>query len=189
VPSDGRHDHDVVFYARDEDLARQVTDYLLGVMRDNGVGVTVATPRHRVAIEARLEQAGVSLTSARAHGSYVALDAEEVLSGFMINGFADPAGFWRAISPVIRSASAGNRRVAVFGEMVALLWARDLTSAAVDLEALWNELAVQYPFSLLCGYPADVLTRSEHADDLLAVLAAHAEGRTGGPRGTDATNG
>lgn len=180
MPSDGRHDHDVVFYARDEDLARQVTDYLLGVMRDNGVGVTVATPRHRVAIEARLEQAGVSLTSARAHGSYVALDAEEVLSGFMINGFADPAGFWRAISPVIRSASAGNRRVAVFGEMVALLWDDGLVNAAIEVEAMWNELAGQYPFSLLCAYPQHEVSCVHHLDALAEVCRLHAE-VIGGP--------
>ncbi len=189
MPSDVRHDHDVVFYARDDDLAMQVTDHLLAVMRDNGVGVTVATSGHRAAIEARLEQAGISVTAARARGTYVPLDAEEVMGRFMINGFADPAGFWRTISPVIKNATVGQRKVAVFGEMVELLWARDLTSAAIDLEALWNELAGQYPFSLLCAYPADVLARSEHADDLLAVLAAHAERRTGGPRGNDGMNG
>lgn len=184
--SGGAQDHDVVFYARDDDLVRQVAEYLLGVMRDNGVGVTLATPGHRVAIEARLEQAGVSLMAARAHGTYVALDAEEIMSRFMINGFADPAGFWRAISPVIKNATAKRRKVAVFGEMVALLWARDLAGAAVDLEALWNELASQYSFSLLCAYPADVLGSSGHADDLLEVIAAHGDRGAEGGLGEDA---
>ena len=183
--SDGPDDHGVVFYARDDDLVGQVTQYLLGVMRDDGVAVTLATPGHRAAIEARLEQAGVSLTSARDHGTYVALDAEEVTSRFMINGFADPAGFWRAISPVIKKATRQHHKVAVFGDMVALLWARDLTDAAVDLEALWNELAAQYPFSLLCAYPADVLSASEHADELIEVIAAHADRGTGWGPGDD----
>jgi hypothetical protein len=165
----------VVFYARDDELVGQVTEYLLGAMRGNGVGVTLATPAHRAAIEERLEQAGVDLMAARAHGTYVALDAEEVMSRFMINGFADPAGFWGALSPVIKNATRQRSEVAVFGEMVALLWERDLASAAVDLEALWNELASQYSFSLLCAYPADVLRSSEHADELLEVIAAHAD--------------
>lgn len=170
-----RHDHDVVFYARDDELVGRVTEYLLGVMRDDGVGVTVATSGHRMAIEAGLEQAGVSMTAARAYGTYISLDAEEVMSRFMINGFADPASFWRAISPVIKNATSGHRKVAVFGEMVALLWARDRTGAAVDLEAMWTELASQYSFSLLCAYPAEVLSSSERADDLLEVIAAHAD--------------
>ena len=176
--SGGPDDHGVMFYAQDDDLIGQATEYLLGVMRDNGVGVTLATPGHRAAIEARLEQAGISLTTARARGTYVALDAEEVVSRVMINGFADPAGFWRAISPVIKNATGQRRKVAVFGEMVALLWARDLTGAAVDLEALWDEMASQYPFSMLCALPADVLGTSEHADDLIGVITAHAEQRT-----------
>jgi MEDS: MEthanogen/methylotroph, DcmR Sensory domain len=173
VSSGGRQDHGVVFYARDDELVGQVTEYLLGAMRAGGVGVTLATPAHRAAVERRLEQAGVNLMAAQAHGSYVPLDPEEVMSRFMINGFADPAGFWGALAPVIKNAAARRGKVAVFGEMVALLWDRDLASAAVDLEALWNELASQYSFSLLCAYPADVLRSSEHADELLEVIAAH----------------
>jgi MEDS: MEthanogen/methylotroph, DcmR Sensory domain len=189
VLSGGPRGHGVVFYARDDELVGQVTQYLLSVMRDNGVGVALATAAHCAAIEERLEQAGVSLIAARAHGTYVALDAEEVMSRFMINGFADPAGFWRALSPVIKNATNLRGNVAVFGEMVALLWDRDLASTAVDLEALWNELASQYSFSLLCAYPAEVLQSSEHADELLEVIAAHTDdgdlGSEGGP-GTDA---
>src|SRR5215469_5195907 len=183
--SGGPDDHGVMFYAQDDDLVGQVTEYLLGVMRDNGVGVTLATPGHRAAIEARLEQAGISLATARARGTYVALDAEEVISRVMINGFADPAGFWRAISPIIKNATGQRRKVAVFGEMVALLWARDLTGAAIDLEALWGEMASQYPFSMLCAYPADMLGTSEHADDLIELIAAHADWGSGWGPGDD----
>jgi MEDS: MEthanogen/methylotroph, DcmR Sensory domain len=185
VPSAGRQDHGVLFYARDDELVGQVTEYLLGAMRTGGVGVTVATPAHRTAIEQRLEQAGVNLMAARAYGSYVALDPEEVMSRFMINGFADPAGFWGALAPVIKKATMRRGEVAVFGEMVALLWDRDLASAAVDLEALWNELASQYSFSLLCAYPAEVLRSSERADELVEVIAAHAHRGASGSGGED----
>jgi hypothetical protein len=66
----------------------------------------------------------------------------------------DPAGFWQAVSPVLRQAAKAGRPVRVFGEMVALLWQAGLTDAAVEVEAMWNELGAQYPFSLLCAYPA-----------------------------------
>jgi hypothetical protein len=173
VLNGGPQGHRVVLYARDDELVGQVTDYLLTVMRAGGVGVTLATPAHRVAIEERLEHAGVSLIAARARGTYVGLDAEEVMSRFMINGFADPAAFWRAIAPVIKDALGTGGKVAVVGEMVALLWARGLASATVDLEAMWNELATQYSFSLLCAYPASVLGSREHSDELVEVIAAH----------------
>lgn len=182
--SRGPEDHDVVFCSRDDELARQASEYLLGAMRDNGTGVVLATPQHRTAIEARMAQAGVSLTAARARGAYVALDAGEVMSRFMINGFADPAAFWLAVSPVIKKAARNRRKVAVFGEMVALLWGSGLAGAAVDLEALWNELATQYSFSLLCAYPADVLSDSAHADELVALMDAHAGPEQDGARVT-----
>ena len=186
MPSGGPQGHGVVFYSCDDDLAGQVTEYLLGAMQAGGVGVTLATAAHRAAIEERLEQAGVNLMAARAHGSYVALDAEEIMSRFMINGFADPAGFWGALSPVIKNATMHHGNIAIFGEMVALLWDRDLASAAVDLEALWNELASQYSFSLLCAYPADVLRSAEHADELLDMIAAHTHRGAQGSGGEEA---
>jgi hypothetical protein len=189
VLSGGAKDHGVVFYATDDELVGHVAEYLLGAMQDDGVGVTLATPGHRTAIEARLDQADVSVTAARAHGTYIPMDAEEVMSNFMINGFADPAGFWRAVSPVIKNATRMGRKVAVFGEMVALLWARDLAGAAVDLEALWNELRSQYSFSLLCAYPADLLSASEHADELVELIAAHDDWGTGPGLGKDAAAG
>src|SRR5258705_69670 len=38
------------------------------------------------------------------------------------------------------------------GEMVGLLWQDGQTTAAVRLEMLWNKLAMNHDFSLLCGY-------------------------------------
>jgi hypothetical protein len=43
----------------------------------------------------------------------------------------------------------------------------------VDLEALWNELARHYSFSLLCAYPAGAVAADERADELSDVHAAH----------------
>ena len=40
----------------------------------------------------------------------------------------------------------------VYGEMVDLLWNTGRADAALALEVLWNELAAQHAFSLLCGY-------------------------------------
>ena len=81
----------------------------------------------------------------------------------MVADRSDPAGFWQAISPMLRQAARPGGRFRVFGEMVSLLWDASLTDAAIEVEAMWNELGAQYPFSLLCAYPAHrrpVLTNS-----------------------------
>ena len=91
----------------------------------------------------------------------------------MANGYPDPAAFWQAISPV-RTSSTGRRGpVRVFGEMVSLLWDAGLVSAAIEVEALWNEMGRQYPFALLCAYRAGSVTGEEYSDGLAQVCAAH----------------
>jgi len=173
----------VQFYGRDEELAERVTDYLLGALDDGGVAVVIATPEHRREFETRLGQAGVDLAGARDDGSYVALDAGQMLSELMVADKLDSAAFDRVTGAVIRRAGAGGRPVRAFGEMVALLWDDGLVSAAVRLEAMWEELGGKHPFSLFCGYRTEAVTRD--MDAFAEVCRLHGEivgGRSGTAR-------
>jgi hypothetical protein len=58
--------------------------------------------------------------------------------------------------------------------MVALLWDFGQVNEAVEVEAMWNELAAQYQFSLLCAYPADSVRGDQHQDALAEVCRVHA---------------
>ena len=165
--------HVVQFYGRDEELADRVTDYLLGALDGGGVAVVIATPEHRREFETRLGQAGVDLAGARDDGSYVALDADHMLSELMVADKLDSAAFDRVTGAVIRRAGAGGRPVRAFGEMVALLWDDGLVSAAVRLEAMWEELGGKHPFSLFCGYRTDAVTRD--MDAFAEVCRLHGE--------------
>ena len=64
-------------------------------------------------------------------------------------------------------------RAAIFGEMVALLWAEGKTDAAIRLEQLWNGLAQTKSFSLFCAYPMGSFNREEDAGLLLKVCHEH----------------
>jgi hypothetical protein len=180
VPTGGGHDHAVTFYASDHELAEQVYEHL-GVPADEGTAIIIATQEHRKLISERLTQAGVDVRAEWARGSFVALDASEVMASFMTAGWPDPAAFWSTLSPLLKQALARPGPVRVFGEMVALLWADGQTGAAVDLEALWNELAGQYSFSLLCAYPASIMHGDDVVDDLAHLHAAHSALRSGRP--------
>ena len=92
----------------------------------------------------------------------------------------DPAGFWQAISPMLRQAAKAGRPVRVFGEMVTLLWDGGLIDAALEVEAMRNELGAQYPFSLLCAYPAQPAACAHQTDALSEVYSAHTQ-VTGAP--------
>jgi MEDS: MEthanogen/methylotroph, DcmR Sensory domain len=172
--SRGSEGHAVLFYSGDGELAGQVSGQLLGALRQGGVAIVIATPAHRRMIAGRLAEAGLDVRSAEAIGSYVALDAHETMTRFMVSGWPSAASFWLTISPLIRRAASTGAPVCVFGEMVALLWDLGQVSAAIEVEAMWNELAAQYPFSLLCAYPVRAVGGGEHQDALAEVCRVHA---------------
>ncbi len=75
----------------------------------------------------------------------------------MVAGIPDPVLFNATIGSIVEHAARGGRAVRVFGEMVALLWAEGNVTGALALEALWNDMASDRRFFLLCAYPEVVL--------------------------------
>ncbi len=70
----------------------------------------------------------------------------------------------------------GQRRVRIFGEMVALLWEQGNQTAALRLEALWNELrSTTHPFSLLCAYPMSLFVGPERAELFTQMCELHSQ--------------
>ena len=181
VLNDARGGHVVLFYGDEQELADQVSEYLLPAVTDGGgAAIVIATPDHRRSFEDRLAEAGVDVTAARARGSYLEFDAHETIRGFMVGDRPDPAGFWQLVTPLLRQAAKAGPPVRVFGEMVSLLWDAGLAHAAIEVEVMWNELGSQGPFSLLCAYPARPVTCSHYLDALTEVCRAHTE-VTGSP--------
>ncbi|HEY6374646.1 MAG TPA: PAS domain S-box protein, partial [Edaphobacter sp.] len=77
---------------------------------------------------------------------------------------------------IARLASTKNgetRRVAVFGEMVALLWTDGQFEAAIQLEQLWNQLARTHSFQLHCVYPLNQFSNEQDGEKLLEICAQH----------------
>jgi len=186
--------HAVQFYGHDEELAEQVVGYLLEAFGNGGVAVVIATPEHRREFEARLRKAlggDADLAAARDSGAYLALDARETVRALMPAGRVDPApagwldpapvgqldpaAFDRVIGGLIRQSGTGERPVRVYGEIVALLWDDGLVNAAIQLEAMWNELGRAHSFSLFCGYPTGSVTRDGHLDAFAAICRLHQE--------------
>jgi MEDS: MEthanogen/methylotroph, DcmR Sensory domain len=166
--------HAVLFYSGGDELAGQVSEFLLEAIRGGGATVVIATPAHRESIAAALADAGSDVAARQAAGLYVALDAFETMDRFMVADWPSAASFWRVISPIVARAAEAGMPVHVFGEMVALLWDFGQVNAAIEVEALWNELAAQFSCSLLCAYPADSVRGGQHQDALAEVCRVHA---------------
>ena len=77
-------------------------------------------------------------------GRYIALDAAETLQETLVGGRHDAARFAEVVGSLIATVAAGPggepRRIAAFGEMVALLWVDGANlMPAIRLEQLWND--------------------------------------------------
>lgn len=168
-------DHVVLFYEHDHVLVSSVCEYLIDALEGDDVALVVATSGHACAFESNMIQAGIDADQARSDQRLVVVDAEDALSRFMVDGWPRSSAFFAAFGGLIRGAAVTGRRVRVYGEMVALLWDAGNVAAAIELETLWNDLRELVPFSLLCAYPAHVVSGDDNEASLDQICQCHSE--------------
>ncbi|MCA1832166.1 MAG: MEDS domain-containing protein [Actinobacteria bacterium] len=166
--------HTVQFYGAVDELTEAVGRYLCKGIRAGSIPVVIATPTHLRAFESRIESAGIDLASARRTEQFIALDAEETLSRFMMDGRLDPEAFDAVIGALVRGLHSRGGRAVAYGEMVALLWDEGNVLGALELEGLWNELLEGENFELFCAYPEAVFAHTD-AEALHSVCDMHSE--------------
>jgi signal transduction histidine kinase len=179
-PNWREHDHRshvAQFYVEDDFLLDATSQFIGSALGAGDPAVVVATKAHLDGFARRLKSRGLDVAAATAQGRYVPLDAAETLSSLLLDGWPDAARFAEVIGGALAGASTActtqNPRIAVFGEMVALLWAEGKSEAAIHLEHLWNDLGKTHSFSLRCGYPMKEFNRSEHSESFLRICEAH----------------
>lgn len=169
------HDHVVDFYDDDEHLVASVASFLAEALQSGDAAVVVATEAHRDAFDVWLRREGVDCERLRRTGHYWCFDASEMLSSLTAGTELQPDRFLTAVGGLIGRLSAEGRPVRVFGEMVALLWDAGNVAGAIELESLWNELALRHPFSLYCAYPLASLMAGDDVDATSQICQHHSE--------------
>lgn len=167
--------HVVLFYEHDEQLTQAAGAFLLDGLRAGDVVVIVATDEHLRAFETEIADGAVDVDEARAAGRLVTLDAGELLDRFLVEGWPEAIPFDGVIGNLVRQAGESGRPVRVYGEMVALLWDAGHVPAAIELEALWNRLGEQVPFSLFCAYSEASVVGDGQAAAVAQVCQLHSE--------------
>jgi PAS domain S-box-containing protein len=172
----GEPTHRVQFYEHDAFLVDVASRFIGTALATGDVAVSIASTANRALIEAQLRARAVDVAAATLQGRYVPLDAAEMLSHFMRDGWPDAQCFDQTVGGAIASAAARHPRSTVhgFGEMVALLWAEGKHEAALRVEELWNGLAKTMSFSLLCAYPMRAFRSEAAKGPFLEIVAAHA---------------
>jgi hypothetical protein len=167
--------HGVYFYEDDTFLIDNVAGFAKEGLERQETVIIVATEQHRGDLKTQLTEDLVGLW-APTSGNYVTQDASTTLELFMRNGWPDEGLFLKVIGQIIQSVGGGGSKpVRIYGEMVAVLWAEGNALAAIHLERLWNKLASQQNFSLLCGYPASAFQWPDMDFAFKDVCACHSQ--------------
>ena len=168
----GPCDHVMHMYENDGVFLDTLEGFVSGGFRGGETVVVIATTPHLFALEYRLKARGHDTDALRESRQYIAMDAAEALSRFMVDGYPDDALFATTITAVIEQAQRGGQRVRAFGEMVALLWADGHRAGTVRLERLWNTLCHEKGLSLFCAYPLTGSTQ-DAMESLAEIRALH----------------
>jgi signal transduction histidine kinase len=173
----GDHQHGVQFYSQDKFLLEELSEYIGNALRAGNAAVVVATDAHRNGLLQWLTAQRLDVAALLEQGRLVVTDAAQLLTTFMQDGWPDEDRFNHVVGGIVAKAQACSGsvqpRAAIFGEMVALLWADGKADAAIRVEQLWNELARTKSFSLFCAYPMSGFDREEDAGLLLKVCNEH----------------
>jgi PAS domain S-box-containing protein len=177
TPSHTYDGHVVQLYTDDGFLIDVLSRFIGGALAVGDAAVVIATKSHRTELERRLSANGVDTAKAAVQRRYVVLDAAEILPEVMADGSLDETRFTDTVGGALIKAESSlahkQGRVAVFGELVALLWAEGKPAQAIRVEQLWNELAKSHSFSLLCAYPIAGCNHEKHIEPFLKMCGEH----------------
>ena len=115
--------------------------------------VVVATPAHLSALNSRLKNQGFQLEALINKQQYIPVDAEQLLGKLLTKMKLDKKLLAEFTSGILRTASQRGRKLRIFGEMVALLWASGQSKEAIELEHLWCDFLEEHEVCVYCAYP------------------------------------
>ena len=169
--------HEVQFYSHGSRFLDGFTRFLGAALKTGHPAFFIGTASHRNALLERLHAESPDTRTAIRQGKYLALDAVEFLSNFMVNDMPDPGWFLKIVDDAIVAARKGadgeHLRVAACGECASMLWTQGKADAAIRLEELWNEIASTYNVDILCGYPLESLRCDEDSYTFRRICEEH----------------
>jgi len=168
--------HAIQLYTDEHSLIDLLDRYAGKALTNGNAVIVLATQFHLKTLHRRLTAQGVNPEKIKSSGCYVPLDAEETLLKLMVNDVIDEHRFRLMIGEALRKGRASvekDSEVMVFGELVALLWTAGKRDEAARVERLWNEMATNQSFSLLCAYPVQGFTSASDIELFARVCGEH----------------
>ena len=162
--------HRVQFYSDETALLESAEHHLASALTAHDAAIAFATRSHLKQLLPRLARRGSTVERAIDRGSFIQVDADELVSRIL----NEDSGWQTDVARIIRSAAAATMRphprVAVLGECSAILMRDGHVDAAIDLEQQPLE-SPDASVDLMCAYP---LLRGDRDRGFTAVCTCHA---------------
>src|ERR1700730_1564614 len=169
--------HEVVFCSDDRQLLDRLSQFIAAALNAWDAAIVVATESHQDGLVRRLQAYGLEIGADIEQGRYIALDAADVISTFVVNGMLDSVRFLESFGNLILTAANAAKgkhpSVALFGEAGDLLWKRGNVEAAIQDEELCNELTKRYDVAILCGYSLGNIKGGKDGEAFQRICAEH----------------
>jgi DNA-binding NarL/FixJ family response regulator len=169
--------HEVVFCSDDRQLLDRLSQFIAAALNAGNAAIVVATESHQDGLVRRLQAYGLEIGANIEQGRYIALDAADVISTFVVNGMLDSVRFLESFGNLILTAANAAKgehpSVALFGEAADLLWKRGNVEAAIQDEELCNQLTKRYDVAILCGYSLGNIEGGKDGEAFQRICAEH----------------
>ena len=169
--------HDVQFCSDDSALVEGFARFVATALEARSAAIVLATKSHRENLIQRLKAEGFDIDGAMQQGTYISLDAAEMLSTVMTRGVPDVGRFFKGLCRLIESAAEAAKkehpRIAICGECVGLLCALGNATAAIQLEKAGNDLIQKFNVDILCAYQLSSFQAGEDSPAYQAICAEH----------------
>ena len=174
--------HKVAFQRDDASIVDDFTRFIdLALKMENPV-IVIATESHRTNLRQRLQARGRDISTAIQEGTYISLDADDMLSEVMVNDWPDSTRFLKVASDLIveaaKAAKGKHFRVAACGECASSLIAQGKPGAAIQIEHLWDKIARSHYVDILCGYLLRDFQTEEGSPIFERICVAHSAAYT-----------
>jgi len=174
--------HKVAFQRDDASIVDDFTRFIEFALKMENPVIVIATESHRTNLRQRLQARGRDIATSIQEGTYISLDADDLLSEVMVNDWPDSTRLLKVASDLIvgaaKAAKGKHFRVAACGECASSLIAQGKPEAAIELERLWDKIARSHYVDILCEYLLRDFQTEESSPIFERICVAHSAAYT-----------
>lgn len=169
--------HEIQFYSDERILLNRAVTFIVAALEAGGSAIVCASEPIRAEFFRAVQGHEPEIDDLIQRGNYLALDAEETVSEFMLGNSPNATEFVKLLGGVATAAADAARsrhsRVALYQECGHRLWAQGREGATLEVERLFNWLAYEYDLDVLCGYSIAYFDVGEDRHRIQRLCAEH----------------